>query len=410
MIMKRAILIILIFNLTFLFAQNDETMSLNDCIDLAIKNNPTLEKSELTVDQMHVNTKKAYSYLYPSVGLSASSSVSESGNWDAGWNAGASVSQSIYHPGMFSGIKQTKTNEKISQINNGYVISQIRESISRYFYQILASESLMNVYEKNILFSEENLKTIRNMYELGSRTESDVLKAEVQKSTFESQLLQEKQNRLGLKRSLNLLMGRNADVNLTLKESVVNELEIPSIDQAKKFLFKNNPELHILQQEKKVQQLSLKISRESYLPSLSASYSYSKGESHGLETANNSISLSAGVTIFNGFNKKHSVEYEKIGLKSVRVKIKEKKQELEQILMQYYTSYETYIKLIEIKEIELKSAKRDLELVTQQYQIGSSTILEQMNAQLSVLNAESALVKSKYSKKIIEVQIQELIG
>ena len=410
MIMKRAILIILIFNLTFLFAQNDETMSLNDCIDLAIKNNPTLEKSELTVDQMHVNTKKAYSYLYPSVGLSASSSVSESGNWDAGWNAGASVSQSIYHPGMFSGIKQTKTNEKISQINNGYVISQIRESISRYFYQILASESLMNVYEKNILFSEENLKTIRNMYELGSRTESDVLKAEVQKSTFESQLLQEKQNRLGLKRSLNLLMGRNADVNLTLKESVVNELEIPSIDQAKKLLFKNNPELHILQQEKKVQQLSLKISRESYLPSLSASYSYSKGESHGLETTNNSISLSAGVTIFNGFNKKHSVEYEKIGLKSVRVKIKEKKQELEQILMQYYTSYETYIKLIEIKEIELKSAKRDLELVTQQYQIGSSTILEQMNAQLSVLNAESALVKSKYSKKIIEVQIQELIG
>lgn len=410
MIMKRAILIILIFNLTFLFAQNDETMSLNDCIDLAIKNNPTLEKSELTVDQMHVNTKKAYSYLYPSVGLSASSSVSESGNWDAGWNAGASVSQSIYHPGMFSGIKQTKTNEKISQINNGYVISQIRESISSYFYQILASESLMNVYEKNILFSEENLKTIRNMYELGSRTESDVLKAEVQKSTFESQLLQEKQNRLGLKRSLNLLMGRNADVNLTLKESVVNELEIPSIDQAKKLLFKNNPELHILQQEKKVQQLSLKISRESYLPSLSASYSYSKGESHGLETTNNSISLSAGVTIFNGFNKKHSVEYEKIGLKSVRVKIKEKKQELEQILMQYYTSYETYIKLIEIKEIELKSAKRDLELVTQQYQIGSSTILEQMNAQLSVLNAESALVKSKYSKKIIEVQIQELIG
>ena len=78
--------------------------------------------------------------------------------------------------------------------------------------------------------------------------------------------------------------------------------------------------------------------------------------------------------------------------------------------MQYYTFYETYIKLIEIKEIELKSAKRNLELVTQQYQIGSSTILEQMNAQLSVLNAESTLVKSKYSKKIIEVQIQELIG
>jgi len=57
------------------------------------------------------------------------------------------------------------------------------------------------------------------------------------------------------------------------------------------------------------------------------------------------------------FNKKHSVEYEKIGLKIGTCKDQRKKAELEQILMQYYTSYETYIKLIEIKEIELKSAK-----------------------------------------------------
>ncbi len=408
--MKRSILIILICNFAFLFAQNDGVLSLNDCIDLAIKNNPTLEKSELTVDQMHVNTKKAYSYLYPSVSLSASSSASESGDWEAGWSAGGSVSQNIYQPGMYSGIKQTKINEKMSQINNSDVISQIRESISSYFYQILASQSLINVYEKNILFSEENLKTIRNMYELGSRTESDVLKAEVQKSTFESQLLQETQNRLSLKRSLNLLMGRNADVNLLLKESVVSESRIPSIKKAKELLLKNNSDLILLQKEKKIQQLSLKISREAYLPSLSASYSYSKSESNGIESTNNAIALNAGVTIFNGFNKKHSVEYEKIGLKSVEVEIREKKQELEQILMQYYTSYETYIKLIQIKKIELKSAKRDLELVTQQYQIGSSTILEQMNAQLSVLNAESALVKAKYSKKIVEVQIEELIS
>ena len=406
---KELILIILISNFTFLFAQNDKTMSLNDCIDLAIKNNPTLEKSELMIEQMRVNTKKAYSYLYPSVSLSASSSASERGDWKAGWNVGGSVSQSIYHPGMFLGIKQTKTNEKISQINNSDVLSQIRASISSYFYQILASESLKTVYEKNIQFSEENLKKIRNMYKLGSRTESDILKAEVQKSTFESQLIQEKQNRLGLQRSLNLLMGRNANVNLSLKESVVNKLKIPTINQAKKLLFKNNHELLVLNKEKENQQLSLKISKESYLPSLSASYSYSKGENYGAGTTNNSISLNAGVTIFNGFNKKHSVEYEKIGLKSVKVKIKEKKQSLEQMLMQYYTSYETYIQLIKIKEIELKSAKRDLELVTQQYQIGLGTILEQMNAQLSVLNAESALVKSKYSKKIIEVQIQELI-
>ncbi len=409
MIMKKMVLVVLILSFSFLFGQGNEKMSLNDCIELAIKNNPTLENSKLEVEKSNINTKKAYSYLYPSVGLSANSSASESGDWEAGWNVGGSVSQSIFNPGLFSGIKQVKATEKMYQINYDGVASLIRENVSNYFYQILSSENLINVYEENILVAQKNLKKIRNMYELGANTESDVLKAEVQKITFESQLLQEKQNKLGLTRSLNLLMGRDADVNLLLKESIANEPKIPSIVKAKELLFKNDFDLLALYKQKQIQQLSLKISKESYLPSISASYSYSKGENHGIETNNNSISLNAGVSIFNGFKRKQSVEYEKINLKSVQVKIREKKQILEQILVQYYTSLETYTKLIEMKGIELKSAKRDLELVTQQYQIGSSTILEQMNAQLSVLNAESSLVKSKYSKKIIEVKIQTLI-
>ncbi|MEA1987303.1 MAG: TolC family protein [Candidatus Marinimicrobia bacterium] len=407
---KIKLLTLLMLIIGFVFAQENDAMSLKDCIDLAIKNNPSLEKSKLTVEQMHINTKKAYSYLYPNVNLSASTSASESGDWEMGWNAGVSVSQNIYSPGMFSGIRQTKTTEKISRISDVDIIGQISESISTYFYQILASETLINVYNENISVSEKNLGKIRNMYELGSTTESDVLKAEVQKSTFESQLIQEKQNMLGLKRTLNLLMGRNSDVALALHEVVVNNFQLPTIETAKKMLFKNDADLTIMRKEKKIQRLSLKIAKESYLPSLSASYSYSQGEQYGMETTNNSISLNASMSLFSGFRKNQTVQYEKIGLKSVDVKIKEKKQSLEQILLEYYTSYETYEKLIKLKEIELRSAKRDLDLVTQQYRIGTGTILEQMNAQLSVLNAESALVKAKYSKKIVEVQIQELIG
>lgn len=407
---KIKLLTLLMLIIGFVFAQENDAMSLKDCIDLAIKNNPSLEKSKLTVEQMHINTKKAYSYLYPNVNLSASTSASESGDWEMGWNAGVSVSQNLYSPGMFSGIRQTKTTEKISRISDVDIIGQISESISTYFYQILASETLINVYNENISVSEKNLGKIRNMYELGSTTESDVLKAEVQKSTFESQLIQEKQNMLGLKRTLNLLMGRNSDVALSLHEVVVNNFQLPTIETAKKMLFKNDADLTIMRKEKKIQRLSLKIAKESYLPSLSASYSYSQGEQYGMETTNNSISLNASMSLFSGFRKNQTVQYEKIGLKSVDVKIKEKKQSLEQILLEYYTSYETYEKLIKLKEIELRSAKRDLDLVTQQYRIGTGTILEQMNAQLSVLNAESALVKAKYSKKIVEVQIQELIG
>jgi len=54
------------------------------------------------------------------IDMSASTSTSDNNlpgsDWESQWNIQASVNQSIYRPGMYSGIQLAKTNEKISQI------------------------------------------------------------------------------------------------------------------------------------------------------------------------------------------------------------------------------------------------------------------------------------------------------
>jgi outer membrane protein TolC len=79
-------------------------------------------------------------------------------------------------------------------------------------------------------------------------------------------------------------------------------------------------------------------------------------------------------------------------------------------LDELYQTMKTYRELTEIHEISLASAKRDYELVTQQVELGAGTILDQLDAQLSVLASESQLVEARYNTKITEAHIDQLLG
>jgi outer membrane protein len=167
-----------------------------------------------------------------------------------------------------------------------------------------------------------------------------------------------------------------------------------------------------LKQSFKSQEILLKIAKEAYLPSLSGYYSYSRSDqwSNGADLASNQVGLRASLDLFNGFYKNQSVQKEKLNLEKSQIELEAKQRELTAQLTNLYTSLQTYNSLITIDEKNVESSRRDLELVTARYAVGASTILDQMNAQASLLQSQSNLVKAKYSRKIVEAQIKQLLG
>ena len=75
-----------------------------------------------------------------------------------------------------------------------------------------------------------------------------------------------------------------------------------------------------------------------------------------------------------------------------------------------YRALETQNQLILIHQTNLASARQDLEVVSQQYDAGFSSILDLMDAQLSVLQSETNLLQDLYTRKQIEAEIRRLIG
>ncbi|MBN2091285.1 TolC family protein [candidate division KSB1 bacterium] len=418
--MKLFIKIILIsafISINQLFTQNTaEKLTLDQCIELALKNNPSLQQSTLSVKQAQLSTKQSYSNLYPSVGASAATSTSDNNlsgsDWQSQWNIQGSVDQNLYRPGLYSGIQLAKVNEKISRISDEDSQTQIRLAVENLYFQILTSYALISVYNENIQFATENLEKIRTMYNLKARTESDVLKAEVQKGDFEALLISEQERLQNYKRSLNTTIGRSSEINFEVEFISADDLNLPELTAAKKILLEKNREYQLLQQNYTSQKISLKIAKEAYLPSLSGYYSYSKSGrwDDNSASASNQVGLRASVDLFNGFYKNQTVQKEKLNLEKAQIDLQAKERELTAQLNNLYTSLQTYNNLIAIDEKNVESSKRDLELVTARYAVGSSTILDQMNAQASLLQSQSNLVKVKYSRKIVEAEIRQLLG
>lgn len=413
----RFILIFVLININLSFAQEkNEKLTLDQCMQFALKNNPTLLQSGLSVEQAKLSTRQSYSTLYPSIGASAGTSTSDNNqpgsDWQSQWSVQGSVDQSIYRPGMYSGIHLSKVNEKISKLSDEDLKTQIRLNIENYYFQILTSYALISVYEDNIRSAAENLEKIRTMYKLGAKTESDVLKAEVQKGDFEALRLAELERLQNYKRSLNITMGRSPNSDFEIENISAEQIDIPELDAAKTILLDTNREYQALKQSYKSQQISLKIAREAYLPSIAGYYSYSQSGrwADGSPLTSNQVGLRASLDLFNGFNKNLTVQKEKLNLEKAQINLQAMARELTAQLTNLYTNLQTYNDLITIDEKNVESSKRDLELVTVRYAVGASTILDQMTSQASLLQSQSNLVKVKYSRKIVEAQIKQLLG
>lgn len=418
--MKSTIRVILVFALVTAaqtFAQEaKQELSLDQCVQMALKNNPSLLQSSLSVEQAHLSKKQTYSNLFPSIGVSAGASTSDNNQpgteWQSQWSVQGSVDQSLYRPGMYSNIQLAKVSEKISAISNEDLKSQIQLNVENLYFQILTSYALISVYEDNIRSAAKNLEKIRTMYKLGAKTESDVLKAEVQKGDFEALLLAELERLQNYKRSLNIAMGRSPNIDFEVERISADEMDIPDLNAATAILLEHNREYLALKQTYRSQQIALKIAKEAYLPSLSGYYSYSQSGrwANNDPLVSNQIGLRASLDLFNGFNKNLTVQKEKLNLEKAQIELEAKERELTAQLTNLYTSLQTYNNLIAIDEKNVESSKRDLELVTARYAVGASTILDQMNAQASLLQSQSNLVKVKYSRKILESQIKQLLG
>ena len=71
---------------------------------------------------------------------------------------------------------------------------------------------------------------------------------------------------------------------------------------------------------------------------------------------------------------------------------------------------ENYSEIIPLNQAVVASAAEDLKLVRERYSLGSATILEVLDAQVSLIRSNSTLINTIHDARIREASLKALLG
>lgn len=338
---KIGILLFMICSLLTVQGQEKLSLSLAECIALSIKNNPNLQRAELSLSRDAIRHKQAQYNRLPSV----SANVSHGGNegrsvnpttnqfvTDSYFSGNQSVDMNIP---IFNGLKilhdvrmkaQAQTAGKLEFDN---AVNELKLDVIEAYITVLTSKDMLAQAEGALLVTEENVRRTDVLHREGAVNPGDYhdLKGQLQseQNTLESTKQALQNSRLRLASLLNMPVAELVDVEplaMPVEALVYDEADL--FERAKVGL----PQMAALKWRIKEAEQGVKVAKADYYPSLSLNaglwsrFSSASAGSYWKQMDNflsKGISLNLRVPIFSQFAVRSQVRMAKLNAEDARL-------------------------------------------------------------------------------------------
>lgn len=432
------VLLLMVFLFTGLHAE-EKPVSLDTCVEIALKQNSDLLMGEFMVkiagkDVMvafanflpQVSTELSYYHtvvgpssvtrIDPQYGIQVPIQPEEEASWNS--NMRLSASQPIFNGGynVFN-YAQKRSLKKSAE----YAFEDTRQTtiyvVKERYYNLLAAEKLLEVAGETANSSEESFKRAEVLFAVGTVPKSDVLKAKVQLETDRLGLI-EAQNSLAIARaSLNHILGYDVDHNI----QIIDNLDVPEIevgyDDAMQNAFSFHPALLKSSYDLKASRANIGMATSQYLPSVSAFYTYSWQHRELKEIENMFdrdynwyLGVSLRLPVFQGLSRVADFSRAQLSYKSSKEALEQARRNVALDVKTAYFQMEQAKKQILVSQNAVDAADEDLRLNKEKYNLGSGTILDLIDAQVSYTKAKSDHIQALYSYKKAIAKLQQAMG
>lgn len=422
--MKRKNYFIISVLLVMLNISPARELTLSDCIEIAVNNKETILSAQLDVQAARAGKMGSFSNILPAVNLTGGRTETSFANNtiypdNTTWAAGVSVYQNIFDGGgWWNRIAQADNHYKIQQQLERQTNINVIAEVNRAYYQLLKNQALVEVAEQNVELAVLQVELTQKRYDLGSAKKTDLLKTQVALGSAKTLLINQQtllQTSLSDLYNAMGILGKDEALNISRDIEAIQS--VPNFSKAVETMKHNNPGILVTESYLKDAEINKKLINAKRLPSLGATLSYQGVDSKfsGLNKAlTDEWTMTAGLNlsfpIFNGLAMSTQSQQAKLNVQKQKYKlditIKDAIVNLESI----YNNVKNFHEIIPLSEEVLSAAEEDMRLVGERYRLGTVTILELLDAQVSVTRSRSDLVSSIYDAKIQEAYLHAQLG
>ena len=424
--LKKLIIIIVLFFLVL--AQQPvnaaERLTLRECIDLAIKNQPTIKAAQEKVNAGQGRVTQASSPYLPQVSASTGYAESHSLGGALGdsitksYTTSLSVNQMLYDFGRSGNtLDAARLGSRSAERDADRVVSEVILNVKQSYYALLAARKLMVVAQKTLEQAESHLRQAEAFFRVGSKPRFDVTRAEVEVNDARLGIINANNSvrlrTIGLHNAMGVDPGNEIEIEDVLSAPVV----IPPIEQALEESVKGRPEVLKIEADIETARATAKAEESDYLPSLSVTgaYNWAHGTAEmGMFKGDIQNSWNAGITLtlplFEGGITKGKVSEARANLRALEAQRDTLKQSILMELHQAYADIESATARIAVMESSLKNARDNLELAQGRYEAGVGAYIEVTDAQVASVNAETNHVQALYDYQLAAARLFKAMG
>ena len=410
------------------------TLSRNQCIEIALQDNPTVKIADLEVKKVDYAKKETLASVFPSIDFNGAyqrsielqtirmdlggESQSLKMGSDNTWNLGFSASLPLIAPTLWKAIDISDIQILASLEDARASRLDLVNQVNKAYYALMLAISSKAVIQQNYDVAKFNAEIYQKQYENGTASEYDVLRSSVQVKNVEPELLQAdialKQCQLQLK----VLMGISTDIeiypNITLNE-LSDEMWSYPTDQ--NISLQDNTSLRSLEIQKNILSKNVTLKKFAWIPTLGASYTLSwTSLSNGSPFKNQQfnpysfVGLALSVPIFSGGSKLY-------GLKQAQVQLKELELQKDYLINSLNMQIDLAIDNMNREAAQISTskdgvlqAKKAYEIMQKSFEIGAASYLELRDAELANTSAQLVYLQSIYNYLISSSDLDMLIG
>ena len=408
---------------------NAKQWSLKECIDYALENNISLQKTRLQKESAIEDIKQSTSALLPSLSFSSSQNVTyrpwpESNRATVANGYVETSVDKVYYNGSYglnanwtvwngnrnyNQIKFNKITAQKAELDSAYTANSIQEQIAQLYVQILYSHEAVNVCKKTLEVSTLNENKGKEFVSVGKMSKSDLAQLTSQRAKDEYSVVEAEGNLRNFKRQLKQLLqitnDEEFDVTIPNTSDEMALQAIPAVNSVYASALNTRPEIKNAQIGIESSDLSIKMAKAQRMPTIGLSASAMTNTTSmsdnewGIQLKNNfdvAGGLTLSVPIFDNRQTKTAIRKAKIQKQEYQLDLLDKQTTLYSTIENYWTQANTNQSMYKAAKESTKSAQVSYDLLSEQFRLGLKNTVELMTGMSNLLNAQQNELQSKY--------------
>lgn len=424
--MKAKILLLLLLCTASAFAQ--QTWTLQDCLDYALKHNIQVQKNRINEERGEVTLWQDKGALFPSLSFSTNQSVgyrpftevisvvqgdqvtSTRSNVTYQGTYGLNANVTLWNGGInYKNIKQQELQNRITALTTEQSELTIQEQIAQLYVQIMYTKEAEKVNEQLLGTAQSQYDRGVEMMKQGQMARADVVQLEAQLSSAKFSVVNSRTQLANYKRQLKALLELDLNTAFDVAGTIPTDEQVlavvPSAQEAYAKAIDVRPEIKSAELSIEAADMQLNIAKRGFLPTIGASASlgsnHTTGSKNGWgEQMKTNLNMSAGlnfsVPIFDNRRNQSNIKTAKLQQLNSKLDLQDKKNALSSTIEQYWLNANNGQQNYIAAKSRVKSQEASYELLNEQFQNGLKNTVDVLQGRDNVISAEQDMLQSKY--------------